>query len=354
MTIFYCNTYYQLINAIQLSLTEYRSSRKCFLLSGSMKLAGQLAVRLVETGTADHAYVVKDRFDTWRIWMFSTPLKKRYELRIRELFADEEGFACLMQCETYLFANIGGAALCLGEYLHQKRPEVRLAMYEDGVSSYSRIFGDMIQGMLHPSNPAKRAVNSAFGTPYHHLAAYYLFLPELLVWDCPCPVRQIPPVSDTLAELRRILNILFDYASLEETYGEKVIFFEESYYADGVEVDDLSIVDRLAEQYGTEQIMVKLHPRSRENRFAAKGYRTNLNSAIPWEVIALNIPLSDKVLATISSTALLSSYLLSGGAARLLFCYSRIDYEQNLRLKYTVEVIQQLEKLHPESFITLP
>lgn len=353
MTIFYCNTYCQLIAAIQLSLTEFKGIETCFLIDSKMKLADQIVNKMIENKYADYVFKVEDKYEKWRIWMFSTPIHKKFDQQIIDLFGDDKAIECIKKCDTYFYANIGGPSLCLAVYLHRYNKELKVNMFEDGVSSYSRIFGNMIASSLKNENLIKRIVNGIFKTPYHYVSKYYVFLPELIVWDCPYNVTCIPSISQTHDEIKEMLNEIFCYSSIEDNYEEKVVFFEESYAADGVAVDDISVVKKLEECYGKNQIIIKLHPRDKQNRFKKLGYHTNINSSIPWEVIAMNLNLDSKILATISSTSLLNSFLLSEGKTNLFFCYQMIDYNKNDRLKFTVEVIKKLEQMYPNKFISM-
>ena len=45
-----------------------------------------------------------------------------------------------------------------------------------------------------------------------------------------------------------------------DRYDRPVLFFEESYPCDGVEIGDVALMDRVAELVGKENIFVKIHP----------------------------------------------------------------------------------------------
>lgn len=104
----------------------------------------------------------------------------------------------------------------------------------------------------------------------------------------------------------------------------------------------------MAAIYGKDNIMIKVHPRNRENRFKMLGYNTNTDLTIPWEVIALNIDgLDNKVLATMTSTALINTYLCLNSNSKLFFYISRLNSD-NPRVLYTAEVIKKLALLYPD------
>lgn len=353
MKLFLCNTYYQIIVAVQLSLTEYKDSEKVILINENINNSAEIIRKIKETGLFKSVFSVSDKYDKWRIWMFSSPLHFFYDSRIEKIFGGSNNLSVLEKCDEFLFANIGGIGPCLAMYLKCRRPDVKLSMFEDGVSSYSNIYSDAVKGGLNNTNSVKRLMYSIIKNTYKYIDFYYVFLPELMVWDCPYSVKKIVPILEQIEKLKPILNYIFDYEALSDKYEEKVIFFEESYIQDGVNVDDFSVVKKLEEIYGKDNIFIKLHPRVQSNRFSEHGYHTNTNFAIPWEVIAINIPLNEKILASISSTAILSSFLLSNGDVKMMFCYNEIEYDKIPRLKFTIEVINKLESLYPDAFISI-
>lgn len=56
----------------------------------------------------------------------------------------------------------------------------------------------------------------------------------------------------------------------------------------GAGVNDVELIEALADKVGKQNMMVKIHPRNPVNRFEKLGYKTNHNTAIPWEVIVMN------------------------------------------------------------------
>lgn len=129
----------------------------------------------------------------------------------------------------------------------------------------------------------------------------------------PVPVCRIEPFDINDRNFLDNINSIFDYEKCNDIYDLPIIFFEESYYADGSEmIDDVGIIERLAESIGRDNIMVKLHPRNPINRFKRLGYKTNKNTEIPWELIVLNQEISKSILISISSSAVLSAYTIKG------------------------------------------
>lgn len=73
--------------------------------------------------------------------------------------------------------------------------------------------------------------------------------------------------------------------------------------------------------------MVKIHPRNPVNRFEKLGYKTNHNTAIPWEVIVMNTDdISDKVLITVASSCILNPIIVFGKEVHAFSLYDCIDH----------------------------
>lgn len=52
-----------------------------------------------------------------------------------------------------------------------------------------------------------------------------------------------------------------------QMYTIRSIFFRGIFFAEGVQIDDLEVIEKLAERVGRDKIMVKIHPRNPHNRF---------------------------------------------------------------------------------------
>ena len=72
-------------------------------------------------------------------------------------------------------------------------------------------------------------------------------------------------------------------------------------------------MEELASYVGKENIMVKIHPRNPINRFAERGFKTNKDTSIPWEVLLLTGEDFDKkIYLTVASSAILNPIMVFG------------------------------------------
>lgn len=137
----------------------------------------------------------------------------------------------------------------------------------------------------------------------------YTFEPELSCFDDQHFALPIPKLKKECESVKFILNNIFDYNE-DEIFSKKYIYFEESYFADSIDIDDVELVLKIANLVGKENLMVKLHPRNPIDRFTELGIKTIGQSGCPWEVIAMNHDFSNNVFLTIASASVLSPRII--------------------------------------------
>ena len=206
------------------------------------------------------------------------------------------------------FANL------LFECLYEKNPNMKYFMYEDGLSAYC-VLGETLKLQRHLTVSKLHTVfNQIIRKKYasKYISGLYLFEPELCEWDDGIPLYKMAKIDKNNEKLVHTLNEMFGYSKMNDTYSERYIFFEESYSVEDTEVNDIEIVENIAEIVGKDNIKVKIHPRNPINRFANLGFATNKNTFIPWELIMLNEDMENKILLSIASGSIANPYIIMG------------------------------------------
>lgn len=340
--VFHCCTVYQLIVAIQVKCVFYSSYWSELIISKSTPNSNIIAKRLC--GVFDSVVVADNETLDWNApkmmsWYY---IKKRLPKLLESSNIKENDVV-----DEYLFAGLGGFSNAIGQWLMHEHGCKNIAMFEEGASSYSRIYEHAI--CMRRKNPSiiKNLYYKCFPHVLSVFKKFYFFDPNLCLWDTQSKVIEIPSLLETKSIINPILNKVFSVKECRDSYDRDVIFFEESYYNDGILTGDVELVENLAKIYGKDNIIVKVHPRNKENRFKKLGYTTNVDLTIPWEAIALNIEgMENKTLVTMTSTALISTYLCIKSNAKLIFYTSKLN-SQNQRVLYTAEVIKKLASLYP-------
>lgn len=342
-----CNTHYQLIVALQLKMSIYYNDRMDCIITNYLSNYISVVDNLRRASIFRNVFTVnvKDVKYDGNVAMYKDSV----------FLATLESDLCNAikrpdEYKEFLFANLGEFAPRLGRYLKKTQNKIEFSMYEDGLSSYSRIYESRIADIKEPKTVKGIIKKYLIGNVISEISAYYVFNPQLMVWSCP-KVKKIPEVYLFTDKLRKTLNTIYCYEDLRDSYTEKVIFFEESYFQDGIYTNDVEMMNRISNKYGIENVFIKTHPRDEVNRFEKLGYKTNIDKSIPWEVIALNIDLSGKVLISMTSTAIANTCIMRLSDALLIYDYRCLDLESNSRLKYTVEVINKMKTIFSELII---
>lgn len=334
-----CATVYQVIVALQIKKTILSNTRTDLILLDTIKNFQVLAINIANESIFD-SVIALSLNKLYNVGF----IRGKLTLNLKKVMSiNNAEFILYNYYDEFYFSSFNTISLLLGAFYLKKNKKIKIVMFEDGASSYSKCYANIFRDATNNCRKFKACLYKLLNNPILYVTKYYVFNPSVVVWDAP-NVEKIPPIDTKDEEFKALLNRLFDYKSIKDSYSEKVIFLEESYYADGVDVPDVEIVNKLAEKYGKDQIFVKKHPRNPTNRFEQLGYKTNVDTSIPWEVIAMNIDLSDKIIATISSTAAISMVLMFPNANVKFFCDDiKTD---NFRVNSTIEVIKRIQEVY--------
>ena len=300
-------TYYQLITAMQIKTTIFPKCKGDLILSDHSSGSYKVAEAIRKYDIFDNVFTAKS-VDEMRLDTLFKKIK-----RVADIAFNNNNFPLkcsdLMELDynEFLFFNFNYFDSCLYYLLKKKCPDLICRRFEEGYTS-GFDFNIFISG----SSSLQRKFEKIHGNPDStYVAEMFFYEPDLVQFEAKCKISAIPKFNKLNNEMKQVLNSVFDYKN-SDTYDRKYIFFEESYNVDGKNMDDLELVLKIADKVGKENLMVKLHPRSRIDRFSEYGIKTNNAVGIPWEVIILNNDFSDKVFLTISSGSVLSPRILFG------------------------------------------
>lgn len=342
----HCCTVYQLFVANCLALSKFSNDEIVLVLSSSMPNVEVIGGKLKKANLFREVLVLENETVDWNKSLYTIPIfwKLRFKTIIRGSIIERQKF------DRYIFAGLGGFSNVIGQWLRMNNPDLIVELYEEGASSYSELYHNAVVSRKKNKNIFKRFFYNMFPHMLTLYTNFYYFCPDLALWGDSDSKVKISPIVEYKKVLIKTMNDVFDFALKVDTYSQRVIFFEESYYSDGIDVNDIEIVNDLEKQYGKENILIKRHPRNRKDRFGELGYYTSVENSVPWEVIALNIPdLDNKILVTMTSTALISTFLLFNTHAQMVFRIRNLP-ENNDRVKYTKTVIEKLADLYPDRF----
>ena len=248
--------------------------------------------------------------------------------------------------DVLLFSNISVFTKRLTTLLLRHNPTCKIELFEEGTISYTRQF---VEGDA-PTTPYRRFVDK-YGI-VDRLSALYVFNSMFLSWGPKNgTIVTLPKLTNLSKDFLTQLNTIFGYESCVDKYDKKLIFFEESHAMEGYEVPDIQMLEQIAQKIGRDNIMVKIHPRNPKNRFAQLGYKTNVNTSIPWELIILNQAMDDKILVTISSGSVIYPFLYFGIKTKSYSLLNCLSERPGLMKGDNGELMQKIYATYPEYLI---
>ena len=324
MILFLVNSAFQMITAVQLRLTIFKEDEADIIITDDLAHQYDIAKGVVSSGIFKNVYTAKTKGYNWKNWKFVIA-GRAYDSNLLHRLP----FVIDNKYDIFLYCNYSGFCTCLASYL-KRTQNTQLMMFEDGFISYTEHWRKHIQYSIEPSRFIEKVLYFFEKKSNYYVSKYWVFNPNLISdWNFNFTIEKIPNITEnTISALNRIYN----YDQCTDNYSSyKCIFFEESYYADGIDIRDLEIVDRVSTIIGKANMMIKIHPRNPENRFSKLGYKTNSNTEIPWEIIALNNDFSDTILMTIALGSSITSHFISGKDANksiMLYDMKEIDKEK--------------------------
>ena len=342
-----CNTPFQIIVACHVLQTYYGNADVDLYISSGIRDYAQLVQNTRQIGLFRevHANMIHKTFCKGHklAEKFSYAFRRTSEIVKTLLLARS---VSKRHYDVLLFSNISVFTKRLTTLLMRHNPACRIELFEEGTISYTQQFvaGDAV------STPYRRFVDR-IGI-VNRLSALYVFNPMFLSWKpTNGKVVTLPKLNNLSKEFLTKLNTIFGYDSCVDKYDKKLIFFEESHAMEGYNVPDIQILEQIAQKIGRDNIMVKIHPRNPENRFAKLGYKTNENTSIPWELIILNQPMDEKILVTISSGSVIYPFLYFGIKTKSYSLLNCLSERPGLMKGENGELMQRIYATYPEYLI---
>lgn len=321
------NTYFQLITAINLSINHFNNDENDLILTDRSVGMQEVGKKLKKYKVFNNIFYIQSKdicTDKNKLKKYLTYLFNRKKI-IGSLL--KEKYDCL------LFFNYDLLTYSVFDELSNKNKDLICKRYEEGYIAYvketkNNNLNQTIRKILFRKNLEKS------------IKSMYLYHPDLLCYDLKYKTEQIKLLNKEDEKLKEICNYIFDYK--KETIKQKYIFFEESFFCDNKGVEDMELILKIADIVGKDNLLVKLHPRNKIDRFKKYGIQTNKTIGIPWEVIQMNNDFSDKVFITISSGSVLASKLYFGDNINTYLLFNCTEKMSDM---VTEETIQYLKKM---------
>lgn len=298
MILFRCETFYHLINAINLKMTLLSDKDADLVLTHSCDFS-EVIPKLKNEGLFSEIYYSEET------WKDSVKLNENASRKRREMTKSPSSFLYQEewlenQYDEFYVPTFTSSYCYLVYYSFYRRfnSVPRIFLYEDGTDTYSRNGIDTIRRMegiciKRGDIPNSMWVEKNYG-------GVYVYEPSVCQHGNQHETYAIPKMSP---EVYSVLKRVFGY---EELPQERFIYFSEPFRDEFINNNEMELLDRIAEKVGKDNIIVKLHPRTTFEQFTEKGYKLMKNMTVPWEIIAADKNVENKVLMAVSSTTILS------------------------------------------------
>jgi hypothetical protein len=137
--------------------------------------------------------------------------------------------------------------------------------------------------------------------------------------------QKLPMVSRQNKKMCQTINYVFEYKEDVDLQNADVILMEECYSNDGlIKNEDIELFKQVIDIDKKFNAVVKLHPRSKTNRFE-NTFNVIKSQGIPWEVYILNCPMKDKILISLSCATMTSGKFMFGEESYSLLLFPIIE-----------------------------
>lgn len=330
-----CNTYLQLIVALQLKCKVFPYDYFSVFLSDHSSNAEQVIkqiyelkifdeIEILSTKNIDYSEGISGVIDL----LLSSNKKITNKLRKKNY-------------DLYLFYNFSISSSLVFSELYKNNPNIISARFEEGILSYNTRYHsgdfDVLSKKLKALFLIRRYLKKPIIT--ETIKQFYCFYPEH--YHGKLETVQIPFISNTDFEFKNILSNIFNIKEENLLYPQKYIYFASvGDFEGGKPIGELQLVKKIASVVGMENLLIKVHPRDTTNSFEKHGFIVDKASAVPWEVIQLNYNFENHVFLTATSGSVLSVNLMLQNAVTTAFLYPLCDLSENPTTK---EVVDNLE-----------
>ena len=300
--LFYCCTPFQIMMAAAFKMTILKGEQVDIIVSDLINGSEALFDNISKTCFFTKAMYLKN-------YKFDYVHKSRKE-EIKKILNRRALFNCLLpdlgKYDCFYVADSLQSINVIYEILKRKNKDLSLYYYEEGPVAVLCDQGNHFKRKEEYFGKKRELINALLGCQYvdgsfdaAYSSVYDKMEPNYFEW------RALPVISATeLKEYVEILNTFWGYGH-DDTLKHKIVFLEESFYVDNRGNRDFEIVRDLLDNAHGRDVLVKLHPRTRDNRFKELGIDVYKNVSVPWELVALNRDLDDTILVCVGSGAIL-------------------------------------------------
>ena len=305
--LFFCNTYMQLLTAINMKVSLFSDRSVDILLSDHSANAQMIRSNLEKIDLFNNVLFVETKqFLSQNIL---SDLKDVIELTFCNSNKFENMFPKDIAYSEIFYFNYDPILIAIYDRCKKNSAVPKCIRYEEGIFSYVHIENLSMFRRMKIIRVLRRLINK--GTIIDETKDVFCYYPELLQLD-DAKIHRIPLLTRDNKELLGIYNTIFHYDPDVEDFRQKYIFFT-AVSASGPDNDpEARLVMEVADLVGKDNVLVKLHPRDARHCFGDHGIEVSRSSSVPWELVQLNHDFSNHVFLTVSSGSAINTSAMLG------------------------------------------
>lgn len=320
-TLFFCNTNYQLIVAVQIALSFNKSGS--IIITNEIKNYENIVKNLRKTKLFEQVACIDVK-----------TVKKSITLTIQCILGmvPKEIKKCIF--DEFVGFNLDIPSHIVYAFFYKKNKDIVINKMEEGVMSLNT--PETSCGVLQASYKIRRLLNKR--NMKEVISGFYCFSPKAN--RSGIPSIQIPLINHS-SRIKEYLNTIF-CTNIKFEYKEKYIFLSCIYDNEGGNpIGELELAIKIADRVGRDNLLVKVHPRDDKEKYIRAGLKVDENSVIPFEVIQINNDFSDKVLITTLSGSILNFNPVLEKVPISYYGYSLCKLEGNYLASYYKDILEQ-------------
>ena len=322
-TIIIVNTYSQLIIAIQMRNTLFYCDSVSVIMTDFAKDSFRYSMNLEKERVFDAIYYLeKKKYCAEPISAFEKIASVGHIVFGNKVFKRIKE----KKWDRLCFYNTDTATYSLYVSLVKRNPKLECFKFEEGILSYSCPFSNNMRYRIAEKYLSLHGIKSLENATKTFLCFYPNQYTGKLV------AKRIPKIDvgnpDILTVIKRVFEI--DVEKNNRIYDKKFIYFSGVYdFEGGSPIGELSLVERISDMVGKENLIVKVHPRDDVNRFLKRGLTVAESSNVPWEAIQMTSKLDGATFLTVSSGSVLFINLLINHPIKSIFLFPQCDLSKN-------------------------
>lgn len=338
-TLMFCNTYMQIINAIQLKQSIIKNEQVDIIMSDHSREAKSVACGLEKTGLFRRVIYVETKY-TFFNQNFMEDIKDIFSI----IFMQGKKYTSLLWQDdfcynTLLFFNADLLVYSVYEKLSKKGIDTTCIRFEEGISSYQQMIQMPRGRRIEVLEMTKRLFRSKSLFESTHEA--FCYFPDLFP-DKRWKVHRIPSLNRKDRDLIRNLNTIFSYVPEKDEFSQKYIYFASSSDVDGFSVGETELVLQIADKVGKENLLIKMHPRDARTVYEDVGLAVSRSSDIPWELIQLTHDFSNHVFISLLSSSIVTASAILQDEIESYFLFPMITGRSSRYDEYIEKTLQPL------------